>query len=186
MTIRQRYPNVTVCRVSISTQTVTTGTAQQRRITLGGDPPTFWANRDTPVLITRIKGYFGYMPNINEETLVAGTLQSWAGYLGIIKRDELLGGDGPANADPFNDPNAKWLWRRNDKDAITISVNAGVPGAVTFSMRPSGIGRIFEINQRLNVKISARENLMAVVNYTDDGTIDNASFWFAFWLWCRY
>ncbi len=133
-----------------------------------------------------MKGYVGYTPNISEETLVAGTQQSFAAYPGIIRLDSDQSFDGVAVTDPFNDPNRSWLWREVDKDNILISVNAGVPGPVTFSMRPSGVGRVWQINRKVNIKLTARQSLLLVMNYTDDGTIDNASFWFMFYLWLRY
>ncbi len=151
-----------------------------------GEPVGFWTNRDTPVLIQRIKGQVAYLPNISEETLVSGTLQSWAAYPGLLRLDTDQSTEGAAVTDCFSDPNRPWLWRGIDKDAITISAAGGSPGPVTFSMRPSGIGRVWDINAKLNVLLSARQNLMLIMNYTDDGTIDNASFWFHFYMWLRY
>ncbi len=137
------------------------------------------------MVVQRIKGYFGYAPNISEEIISQGTLESWAAYPGIIKLDEAQAIDGSAVYDPFNDPNMPWLVREADKDAVLVSATGGV-GPVTFSLRPSGVGRIWQINKALNVKLTAREHLAFIMNYTDDGNYDNASFWFAFYLWVRY
>ncbi len=152
---------------------------------VGGDPAGFWADRDTEVVIQRIKGYIGYAPNISEEIISAGTLESWAAYLAILKVDKEQAVDGAAQMDPFNEPDRPYLWRESDKDAVLVSAAGGV-GSVTFSLRPSGVGRIWRINMKLNVKLSRRETLNLLVNYTDDGNYNNASFWFQIWSWVRY
>ncbi len=183
--------NKTRTRTSWSPQTVATGGPQQKDLTgvTVGAPSNWWLNRETEVAITRIRGYVGYTPNLNEENVSPGTpngyFQSWAAYCGLVRVDQDQAGNGVATCDPFNDPDFPWCWIGTDKGVILLPDS--VSSSVTFwnGMGPAP-GRVWNINMELQMVLSLRQRLIFCMNYTDDGAIDNSSWFGALFLDVRY
>jgi len=178
-------PNQTVVRVSQSTQTVVSGTPKQFQITQGGSPTNWFTDLDHEVIVDRIKGYIGYVPNANEKTFAAADFESWAGYPAILRLDKDRAADGTAEYDPFNDPDRGWLWQPiPDKGNFQVAA-AGLTGIGMNYLKPT-LGHLWKINITPCVKLTQRQDLVCALNYTADGVWSNSSWWFAFYMWIRY
>ncbi len=179
-------PNLTVVRQSISTQTVSTGLAKKWDILSGsaGNPANWWANHDAEIIVARIDGFIAFVPNLNEETIGNAFFQSYAAYWGVI-RDDIDNYTHAAvnDRDTFNDPDMPWIRRGETKGLVMSSVDG-----VAFSFGPKGVGSgmYWPIHWELNVKLAHRDTLWLATNYTDDGEVDNSSWWYKFAIQCRY
>ncbi len=180
-------PNLTRVRQSISTQTITTGSPKIWDILSGGagNPPNWWANHDSEIVVARVHGFVAFAPNIVEETIGSAFFESYAAYWGIMRNDTTTFNHGGVTTlvDPFNQPDREWMRQGKHKGLVQSSIDS-----VVFSSGDKGVGsgRYWPIDTTLNVKLAHRETLWLATNYTDDGSIDNSSWWFNLTLDCRY
>ncbi len=181
-------PNLTRIRQSVSTQTVATGAPKMWNILSGttGAPSSWWVNHDGESIVGMITGYVAYVPNLNEEVVGGGFFQSYAAYMGVLRGDrtEFTHGGVSSLIDPFNAPDREWMRQGRHKGVVIVA-----DSTAALFLGPGGggaVGRLWRIRWPLYVKLSEREVLWLATNYTDDGFVDNSSWWYELTLNVHY
>ncbi len=177
----KKRPNDTWVRVSMSSQTVNTGDSKQfvllPAITpVGESKPLDLAFRE--VMICNMIGQITWVPNLRERDFSAGDVfESMAAYAGLGMRNE---SDTDVSKDLFTYPDYPWLWRGTQKQVYQVTRGTNKI-AYANTLQPGGIQGGWTFNKKVAWVLDPRRRLVLSANYTDDGAVDNSTWWVQFY-----
>lgn len=159
-----------------ATQTVNTGTAILRDMIVSGGQNGSLIDDHNEIYVKAIQGYLNWYPNLSSYSLGNGTFEGAAAYAGIKRVEKIAYDQGiVAVGDLYLYPDHPWLWSKSQK-GLWLGPAAGI--SQSYGPEPP-LG--WQVRWRGNVMIEDDQALVAVYNYTDDGSY-NASSW---WAWLR-